>query len=137
VKVGDTIMIALSILKLKGISGNETVSNLGNNNPNGLADSKVMSRFTSYVNDNAMNKVDLPFCGSNRKAIFAILYDIEKGTTCLFPELDSIYSVINDGANPVVQGNSVPLDRILPKPNNHLIQMMHHSGEIQTVNGNV
>ena len=42
VKVGDTIMIDSTILNLKGISGDETVSILGNNNPNGLADSKMM-----------------------------------------------------------------------------------------------
>jgi hypothetical protein len=65
VKVGDTIMIDSTILNLKGISGDETLSILGNNNPNGLADSKMMLRFTSYVNVNAMNTVHLPFCGSD------------------------------------------------------------------------
>ena len=35
VKVGDTIMIDSTMLNLKGISGDETVSILGKNNPNG------------------------------------------------------------------------------------------------------
>jgi len=114
VKVGDTIMIDSTILNLKGISGDETVSILGNNNTNGLADSKMMLRFTSYVNDNAMNTVHLPFCGSNREVIYPLIVSDDGASTSAFPELGYIGTLEYDGADNTNLNNYMSFDFVAP-----------------------
>ena len=114
VKVGDTIMIDSTILNLKGISGDETVSILGNNNPNGSADSKMMLRFTSYVNDNAMNTVHLPFCGSNREVIYPLIVCDDGESTDAFPELGYIGTLVYDGADNTNLNNYMSFDFVAP-----------------------
>jgi hypothetical protein len=99
VKVGDTIMINSTILNVKGISGDETVSTLGIKNTNGLADNKMMLRFTSYVNDNAANTVHLPFCGSNREVKYPLTVCDDAEATDAFPELEYIHTLLYDGAD--------------------------------------
>jgi hypothetical protein len=114
VKVGDTIMIDSTVLILKGISADETVPILGNNNPNGLADRKMMLRFTSYVNDNAMNTVHLPFCGSNCEVIYALTFSDDAEPADAFPELEYIHTLAYDGADDGNLNNYVTFDFVSP-----------------------
>ncbi len=71
---GDQIMIESSVVNLKGISTDETVSISASDGDNHTADSKMFFRFTSYVNDNAVNTVHMPFCGSSRAILYPLAY---------------------------------------------------------------
>ena len=63
---GDEISVANAIINIRGISSDQTVEILGEDNDNGVSDSKIGIRFTAYVNDNGTNSVALPFCVSSR-----------------------------------------------------------------------
>ncbi len=137
VKVGDTITIDSTILNLKGISGDETVSILGNNYPNGLADSKMMLRFTSYVNDNAMNTVHLPFCGSNREVIYPLTVSDGSEPTDAFPESEYKHTLLYDGADNGNLNNYVTFDFICPSTYGTTADTApFNAGEINTLNNN-
>jgi hypothetical protein len=79
-----------------------------------LADSKMMLRFTSYVNDNAMNTVHLPFCGSNREVICPLTVSDDGEPTDAFPELEYIHTLAYDGADITNWNNYVTFDFISP-----------------------
>ena len=90
---GDQIMIESSVINLKGISTDETVSILASDGDNHMADSKMFFRFTSYVNDNAVNTVHMPFCGSNREILYPLAYQQKEGTDPdRYPEFDVLYT---------------------------------------------
>ena len=63
---GDVISVENAIINIRGISSDSTVEILGEDNDNGLSDSKMGMRFTPYVNDNGTNSVALPFCVASR-----------------------------------------------------------------------
>ena len=63
---GDQISVQNAIINIRGISSDSTVEILGEDNENGLSDSKMGMRFTPYINDNGTNSVALPFCVSSR-----------------------------------------------------------------------
>ncbi len=73
-------MIDSSIFNLQGISADETVSILADDGTYHTADSKMFFRFTSYVNDNAVHTIHMPFCGANRKIIHPLAYQQAGGT---------------------------------------------------------
>ena len=63
---GDEISVANAIINIRGISSDSTVEILGEDNENGISDSKIGMRFTPYINDNGTNSVALPFCVASR-----------------------------------------------------------------------
>jgi hypothetical protein len=78
---GDQVIIDSSILNLQGISADETVSILADDGAYHMADSKMFLRFTSYVNDNAVNTIHMPFCGINREIIYPLACDKQEEQT--------------------------------------------------------
>ena len=107
---GDQVMIDSSILNLQGISADETVSILADDGAYHMADSKMFFRFTSYVNDNAVNTIHMPFCGANREIIYPLAYEQPTGTDPdRYPEFDVLYTLKKDGET-TIQSNYVEFD---------------------------
>ncbi len=51
-------------------------------------------RFTSYVNDNAVNTIHMPFSGANREIIYPLVYEQAGGTDPdRYPEFDALYTL--------------------------------------------
>ena len=95
---GDAISVANAIINIRGISSDSTVEILGEDNKNGLSDSKMGMRFTPYVNDNGTNTVALPFCCANRRIVWPVEYVIDPDSDELtYPTLQSIANTGGDG----------------------------------------
>ena len=90
---GDQIAVESTVLNLRGISQDSTISLLGDDNENGLSDSKLMFRFSGYVNDNGLNTVHMPFVGSNREIIFKLAYEGIDTDAFRFPEFDDLFTL--------------------------------------------
>ena len=88
---GDEISVANAIINIRGISSDQTVEILGEDNDNGVSDSKVGIRFTAYVNDNGTNSVALPFCVSSRHMTLPL-----HGSAQDYPTLQSL-AMPNEG----------------------------------------
>ena len=82
---GDVISVANAIINIRGISSDSTVEILGEDNENGISDSKMGMRFTAYINDNGTNSVALPFCVSSRHMTLPLHGDAEN-----YPTLQSL-----------------------------------------------
>ena len=67
VNAGDMLNVESATLHLRGISSDATIELLGEDNQNGLSDSKVGMRFIPYVCDTGWNTVALPAVCANKK----------------------------------------------------------------------
>jgi hypothetical protein len=132
----DRIMIESSVINLKGISTDETVSTLASDGDNHMADSKMFFRFTSYVNDNAVNTVHMPFCGSNREIFYPLAYQQKGGTDPdRYPEFDVLYTLDKDGDDTKYE-DYTPFDWVCGGiyGNQNADNAPFNAGEIKTIN---
>ena len=81
VNVGDMLNVESATLHLRGISSDATIELLGEDNQNGLSDSKIGMRFIPYVCDTGWNTVALPAVCANKDITYPL-------STKGFPSLD-------------------------------------------------
>ena len=81
VNAGDMLNVESATLHLRGISSDATIELLGEDNQNGLSDSKVGMRFIPYVCDTGWNTVALPAVCANKDVTYPL-------TAVGFPKLD-------------------------------------------------
>ena len=81
VNAGDMLNVESATLHLRGISSDATIELLGEDNQNGLSDSKVGMRFIPYVCDTGWNTVALPAVCANKDITYPL-------AAVGFPKLD-------------------------------------------------
>ena len=85
VNAGDMLNVESTTLHLRGISSDATIELLGEDNLNGVSDSKVGMRFIPYVCDTGWNTVALPAVCTRKNLTYPLSY-----SNNAYPEIQNL-----------------------------------------------